>query len=111
MRDLWAAWAAHKSLYAAPRRTIPSSPLPSIRSASRCSWRTRSREIPSSSLSLARVAVADAVAPHQDVPVTLGEPLDGLLEGAHFHLPDNRACHLRGTLVFDQLSEFGAVAV
>src|SRR5918995_2913361 len=57
------------------------------------------------------VAVAEAVAPHQDVPVTLGEPLDSLLEGAYLHLPDDRARHLRGTLVLYQLSEFGAVAV
>src|ERR671911_2238164 len=57
------------------------------------------------------VAVAEAVAPHQDVPVTLGEPLDSLLEGTYLHLPDDRACHLRGALVLDQLSEFGAVAV
>src|SRR5918994_1881140 len=57
------------------------------------------------------VAVAEAVAPHQDVPVTLGEPLDSLLEGAYLHLPDDRARHLRGTLVLDQLSEFGSVAV
>src|ERR687897_35556 len=57
------------------------------------------------------VAVAEAVAPHQDMPVTLGEPLDSLLEGTYLHLPDDRACHLRGTLVLDQLSEFGAVAV
>src|SRR5215212_5131283 len=57
------------------------------------------------------VAVAEAVAPHQDVPVTLGEPLDSLLEGTYLHLPDDRACHLRSTLVLDQLSEFGAVAV
>src|ERR687889_1931250 len=57
------------------------------------------------------VAVTEAVAAHQDVPVTLGEPLDSLLEGTYLHLPDDRACHLRGTLVLDQLSEFGAVAV
>src|SRR5918997_5692993 len=57
------------------------------------------------------VAIAEAVAPYQDVPVTLGELLDGLLEGSYLHLPDDRACHLRGTLVLDQLSELGAVAV
>ena len=57
------------------------------------------------------VAVAEAVAPYQDVPVTLGEPPDGLLEGADLHLPYHRARHLRGPLVLNQLSELRSVAV
>src|SRR5687767_14994318 len=57
------------------------------------------------------VAVAEAVAPHQDVPVTLGELLDGLPQGAYFHLPDDRARNLGSALVLDQLSQLGAVAV
>src|ERR687897_1039645 len=57
------------------------------------------------------VAVAEAVAAHQDMPVALGEPLDGLPQGAYLHLPDNRARNLGGALVLDELSEFGAVAV
>src|ERR687897_3820628 len=54
------------------------------------------------------VAIAEAVAPHQDVPVTLGELLDCLSQGAYFHLPDDRARNLGGALVLDQLSEHGA---
>src|SRR5829696_7786811 len=50
------------------------------------------------------VAVAEAVTPDQDVPVTLGEPLDGLLQGAYLYLPDDRARHLGGALVLDQLA-------
>src|SRR5215210_734973 len=57
------------------------------------------------------VTVSEPVAAYQDVPVTLGESLDGLLQGAHFHLPDDRPSNLGGALVLDQLSQLGAVAV
>src|SRR3712207_4984737 len=50
------------------------------------------------------VAVAQAVAPHQHVAVALGQPPDGLLQGAHLHLAYDGARHLRGPLVLYELA-------
>src|SRR3712207_8378522 len=57
------------------------------------------------------VAVAEAVAPDQDVLVPVGQPLDGLLERTELYVTDHDAGHLGGPLVLDKLAELRAVAV
>src|ERR671916_385875 len=57
------------------------------------------------------VAVAETVAPDQDVLVPVGQALDGFLERSELYVPDHHAGDLGRLIVLDKLAELGAVAV
>src|SRR5829696_9597284 len=52
-----------------------------------------------------RVAVAEAVTPDQDVSMTLGELLDGLLQPRGLHFAHHLSRRVGGTLVLDEVAE------